>query len=404
MAEARRMTAAREAVEEIMRSEHADVLRESVAFMVRELMEAEVCAQVGAELGVAVQAGDHRHADGEQPDGAVVAAVDHGARPVPRPEAVRRAVRATDRARRRRRAAGAPAPADQAAGQAPHEGARRRRPAGQAGADARRSTCTRATASSTTRTCSASARRSSGCSATSTATASRSCARSRCCASSACIRASSTTAHDSGPVRQARRAGRAARRRRRRRPPRARLQPVHRLPRAGPRAPRPRGHRLLLPRRPHAPARPRPRAVQGRHDPVFLISLKAGGLRAQPDRGRLLLPARPVVEPGDRGPGDRPHPPHRPDPPRDVYRLIARDTIEEKVVALAQRKAALFTRRHGRRRPLRAAASPPRTSGDCSGKPPGPRASERRVARTRVTCPPDSSTGRTQRTAERRTT
>ena len=51
MAEARRMTAAREAVEVLMRSEHADVLRESVAFMVRELMEAEVCAQVGAELG-----------------------------------------------------------------------------------------------------------------------------------------------------------------------------------------------------------------------------------------------------------------------------------------------------------------------------------------------------------------
>ena len=51
MAEARRMTAAREAVENLMASEHADVPRESVAFMVRELMEAEVAAQVGAELG-----------------------------------------------------------------------------------------------------------------------------------------------------------------------------------------------------------------------------------------------------------------------------------------------------------------------------------------------------------------
>ena len=37
MAEARWMTAAREAVVELMRSEHADVLRESVAFMLREL-------------------------------------------------------------------------------------------------------------------------------------------------------------------------------------------------------------------------------------------------------------------------------------------------------------------------------------------------------------------------------
>ncbi len=51
MAEGRRMTAAREAVEQLLESEHADVLRESVAWMVAELMEAEVAAQIGAELG-----------------------------------------------------------------------------------------------------------------------------------------------------------------------------------------------------------------------------------------------------------------------------------------------------------------------------------------------------------------
>src|SRR4051794_4844968 len=51
MAEGQRMTAAREAVEELLRSEHADVLRESVAFMVRELIEAELAAQIGAEHG-----------------------------------------------------------------------------------------------------------------------------------------------------------------------------------------------------------------------------------------------------------------------------------------------------------------------------------------------------------------
>src|SRR4051812_746475 len=51
MAEGQRMTAACEAVEEIMRSEHPDVLRESVALVVRELMEAEVAEQIGAELG-----------------------------------------------------------------------------------------------------------------------------------------------------------------------------------------------------------------------------------------------------------------------------------------------------------------------------------------------------------------
>src|SRR6478735_1609943 len=51
MAEGQRMTTAREAVEELMRSEHVDVLREGLALIVRELMEAEVAAQVGAELG-----------------------------------------------------------------------------------------------------------------------------------------------------------------------------------------------------------------------------------------------------------------------------------------------------------------------------------------------------------------
>jgi transposase-like protein len=51
MAEGQRMTAAREAVEEMLRSEHADVLRESVAFMVRELIEAELAARIGAEHG-----------------------------------------------------------------------------------------------------------------------------------------------------------------------------------------------------------------------------------------------------------------------------------------------------------------------------------------------------------------
>lgn len=50
MAEGRRMTAA-DAVDKLMASEHADVIRESVAVMVGELIEAEVSAIVGAELG-----------------------------------------------------------------------------------------------------------------------------------------------------------------------------------------------------------------------------------------------------------------------------------------------------------------------------------------------------------------
>jgi putative transposase len=49
MAEGQRMTAA--AVETLLSSEHADVIRESVRLVVAELMEAEVAAMIGAELG-----------------------------------------------------------------------------------------------------------------------------------------------------------------------------------------------------------------------------------------------------------------------------------------------------------------------------------------------------------------
>src|ERR1700742_5075356 len=50
MAEDQSLTA-REAVREVLESEHVDVLRESVAVMVREIMEAEVAQLAGAELG-----------------------------------------------------------------------------------------------------------------------------------------------------------------------------------------------------------------------------------------------------------------------------------------------------------------------------------------------------------------
>jgi transposase-like protein len=50
MAEGRRMTAA-EAVEKLLSSEHADVIRESVRLVVAELMGAEVAEMIGAELG-----------------------------------------------------------------------------------------------------------------------------------------------------------------------------------------------------------------------------------------------------------------------------------------------------------------------------------------------------------------
>jgi putative transposase len=50
MAEGRRMTAA-QVVDKVMASEHADVVRESVAWLVAELMEAEISAQLGADHG-----------------------------------------------------------------------------------------------------------------------------------------------------------------------------------------------------------------------------------------------------------------------------------------------------------------------------------------------------------------
>jgi putative transposase len=50
MAEKRRMTPV-ELVDKVMSSEHADVVRESVAWVAAEIMEAEVAHQVGAGLG-----------------------------------------------------------------------------------------------------------------------------------------------------------------------------------------------------------------------------------------------------------------------------------------------------------------------------------------------------------------
>ena len=118
------------------------------------------------------------------------------------------------------------------------------------------------------------------CSTTSTATASRSCARSPCCASSACTRAWSTTTRAPTPGSAKLDAlveqlddvvGR--------RPPGAGVQPVHRLPRAGPRpAGRAQGIDYCYLDGSTRPAR---RVIEhGSRTataPVFLISLKAGG-------------------------------------------------------------------------------------------------------------------------------
>jgi hypothetical protein len=50
MAEGQRMTAG-DLVDKLLADEHADVLRDSVAWLVTQLMEAEVGGLTGAELG-----------------------------------------------------------------------------------------------------------------------------------------------------------------------------------------------------------------------------------------------------------------------------------------------------------------------------------------------------------------
>ena len=108
--------------------------------------------------GRAVQARDHRHAAGEQPDGAVVAAVDRRARAVPEPPPVRLAVRQPHRQGRQRapRAAASPDPPAHAA---PHQGGRRLRAAAQGRAGARGGAQPEAPPRSTRPTCSGSGRR-----------------------------------------------------------------------------------------------------------------------------------------------------------------------------------------------------------------------------------------------------
>jgi SNF2 family DNA or RNA helicase len=77
-------------------------------------------------------------------------------------------------------------------------------------------------------------------------------------------------------------------------------------------------------------------------DPVFLISLKAGGVGLNLTEADYCFLLDPWWNPATEAQAiDRTH---RIGQTRQVmvYRLIARDTIEEKVRALAERKAALF--------------------------------------------------------------
>ena len=111
----------------------------------------------------------------------------------------------------------------------------------------------------------------------------------------------------------------------------------------GPRAARRPTASLLLPRRPH----PRPADGLDRFKdgdaPVFLISLKAGGFGLNLTEADYCFLLDPWWNPATEAQAvDRAH---RIGQTRNVmvYRLVATDTIEEKVMALKARKAELFS-------------------------------------------------------------
>jgi SNF2 family DNA or RNA helicase len=79
-------------------------------------------------------------------------------------------------------------------------------------------------------------------------------------------------------------------------------------------------------------------------DPVFLISLKAGGFGLTLTEADYVFVLDPWWNPATEEQAiDRTHRIGQ-DKPVMVYRLVAADTIEEKVVALQQRKRELFAR------------------------------------------------------------
>ena len=66
MAEGQRMTAA-DVVARVMAGEHGDFVREAVALVARELMEAEISVEVGAELGEVAPETRSTHRNGYRP-------------------------------------------------------------------------------------------------------------------------------------------------------------------------------------------------------------------------------------------------------------------------------------------------------------------------------------------------
>ena len=164
---------------------------------------------------------------------------------------------------------------------------------------------------------------------------------------------------------------RAARRGRRRGPPGAGLQPVHPVPRPGPRA----AGRAPASRYCYLDGTTRDRAAvidefKTGDAPVFLISLKAGGFGLNLTEADYCFLLDPWWNPATEAQAvDRTH---RIGQTSNVmvYRLVAKDTIEEKVMALkaARPSCSSSVMDDGALRDGR--GSPPTTSAHCSSSPP----------------------------------
>ncbi len=91
------------------------------------------------------------------------------------------------------------------------------------------------------------------------------------------------------------------------------------------------------------PATARPRSTGSRTTRTARLPDQPEGRRprAEPDRRRIRLPARPLVEPRRRGPGHRPLPPHRPDPARLRLPPDLPRHRREKILELQQKKRDL---------------------------------------------------------------
>ncbi len=211
----------------------------------------------------AVPAGAHRHPDGEPAHGAVVAALDRGARALPLPAAVHRGGGQPRRAGGRRRGPGTVPTPDPAVPAAPHQGAGRLRPAAQAGAGPRGAAHAEAPEDLRDPPPARAAERP------------RPARRLRQAADGDLPLADPAASAESRrrPRRQRvrrrrlRQGGRARRppaRGRRRGPPRPGVQPVHVVPHPGPAAARRRGDRVALPRRPDPAAGRGGRCLQER--------------------------------------------------------------------------------------------------------------------------------------------